>query len=206
MLYIVGNTAFVKPVLDFADAMGLTIDGIVDVNTLLGMEAKAEAKAGRVDWPQQIPQLADLEALKDVEDLELIVAIEDNKMREDFVKFAVGEKLNAKFISLIHPSAILSPSALIGEGSIVLKGAYIGPDVTVGRFCVIGPVVTIGPDCLLADFVSLGSNVHMEEKVKIAEGAKLNANVSVVEGVEIGSWCEVPLRKVVEGDVLDRSQ
>ncbi len=97
---------------------------------------------------------------------------------------------------MIHPTAIVSPAADIGDG--VEIGAYsiIGEDVTVGQgtwigpHVVVDPHVTIGPGCRIFQFaalgaipqdlkfggeksyVEIGSNVTIREYVTIHRGTK----------------------------------
>lgn len=63
----------------------------------------------------------------------------------------------------IHPTAIISPSAQLGEGVSVGAYAIIGPNVKIGARTVIGPHVvldgltTIGDDCHIFQFASVGA-------------------------------------------------
>ena len=61
----------------------------------------------------------------------------------------------------IHPTAIVSPKALIGEG------------VRIGPYCMVGERVEIGANTLLKAFVSV------RDYVKIGEGCTLYENVTV---------------------------
>lgn len=61
----------------------------------------------------------------------------------------------------VHPTAIVDPSAQLGEGTEVGPYTIIGPDVKIGRRGRIGPNVvieyaTLGDDCNVSPFVSLG--------------------------------------------------
>ncbi|WP_208348438.1 UDP-3-O-(3-hydroxymyristoyl)glucosamine N-acyltransferase [Pseudaestuariivita rosea] len=68
----------------------------------------------------------------------------------------------------IHPTAVIDPSALIGEG------AAIGPFVVIGRR------VTIGPNARIASHVSIAENTT------IGPGALLHAGVKIGARVQIG--------------------
>lgn len=64
----------------------------------------------------------------------------------------------------IHPTAIISPDARLGEGVEVGPYSIIGPDVTIGKNTVIGPHVVIqeqtdiGEKCNIAQFSSIGGD------------------------------------------------
>jgi UDP-N-acetylglucosamine acyltransferase len=63
--------------------------------------------------------------------------------------------LTTKLRGQIHPSALVSPEAFIGDG------------VKIGPFC------TVGPDVILEDDVELISHVVVDGKTRIGAGAKL---------------------------------
>ena len=58
----------------------------------------------------------------------------------------VGENLK------IHPSAVIIPPAIIGEGSEIRPGAYIRGNVITGKNCVIGNSTEL-KNCILLDGV-----------------------------------------------------
>lgn len=57
---------------------------------------------------------------------------------------------------MIHPTALIDPSARLGTGVIVGPYAIIGPQVTVGDRCRIGPRATLQRNVLLAEDVRIG--------------------------------------------------
>ncbi|MNO53309.1 UDP-2-acetamido-3-amino-2,3-dideoxy-D-glucuronate N-acetyltransferase [compost metagenome] len=70
-----------------------------------------------------------------------------------------------------HPSAIVDPGAVIGEGSRVwhfvhvCSGARIGRDVSLGQNVFVGNKVVIGDNCKIQNNVSVYDNVILEEGV-----------------------------------------
>ncbi len=62
----------------------------------------------------------------------------------------------------IHPTAILSPDAVIGKGVEVGPYSVVGPSVTIGKGTIIGPHVVIqshtdiGENCRISQFSSIG--------------------------------------------------
>jgi len=73
------------------------------------------------------------------------------------------EKVN-KMISLIHPTAIVDPAAIIGEGTTIGAYSIIGPRVVLGKNNVVGPHVVIEGNTKVGDankfyqFCSVGSD------------------------------------------------
>jgi UDP-3-O-[3-hydroxymyristoyl] glucosamine N-acyltransferase len=82
----------------------------------------------------------------------------------------------------IHPSAVIDPTARLGEN------ACIGP------FCWVGPNSTIGNACKLVCNVSVGADV------KIGDHTLLHAGVSVGDRCEIGSRVIIQPNVTIGGD------
>lgn len=119
---------------------------------------------------------------------ETIVSIGCNKDRKMIV-----EKLDARFAVAIHPSAIVSPSARIGEGTVVMPGAIINADAVIGRHCIVNTGASVGHDCHLEDFchvaphATLCGTVHLGEGVWVGAGAVVNPNIEIGEWTVVGS-------------------
>jgi len=114
----------------------------------------------------------------------------DLKNEANFALVAVGQilspelriKLKDQIIragfelaTVIAPTAYISPSAVIGAGTIVMHGAILNSGVQVGQNCI------INSKALLEHDVSVKDNVH------ISTGAILNGKVSIDEGCFVGS-------------------
>ncbi len=62
----------------------------------------------------------------------------------------------------IHPTAVISPDALLEEGVEIGPYAYVGPFVNIGKNCIIGPHAVIqehtdiGEGCRIYQFASIG--------------------------------------------------
>lgn len=82
----------------------------------------------------------------------------------------------------VHSSAVIDPSAVIGEGAAIGPLAVIGPDVRIGSNARIGPHVSIGR----------GS--------RIGDGALLNAGARIAHGVTAGDRLILQSGAVIGGD------
>jgi len=101
-------------------------------------------------------------------------------------------KKGGQFINLIHPTAILSPSAKIGIGVAIKAFSSIASDVTIGDFVYMQSSVIIGHDVIIENYCHVNSfaffagYVHVEELCTINAGAKLIQNVKVGTGATVG--------------------
>ena len=81
----------------------------------------------------------------------------------------------------IHPSAIVSASAAIGENVIIGSRAILGEHVR------IGDETTIGPGSVIGDNVAIGSDCRIDAHVTIYPGTTLGDRIVVQAGVVLGS-------------------
>lgn len=94
-------------------------------------------------------------------------------------------------VSVIHPTAILSPSCRLGEAVFVKAGAIIETGTSVGDACIIdnGVVIahhnTIHEACHLAPGAALGSGIEIGAATVVGIGA------SIATGCRLGRGCIV---------------
>jgi len=107
----------------------------------------------------------------------------------------------------VHPTAIVHPEAVLGEGVVVGPWALIGPRVHVGDGTEIGPRVLverdthIGEDCRVANGAVLGSDpqdlkfkgeqttLEVGDRTVVREFATLNRGTSASGRTMVGSDC-----------------
>jgi UDP-3-O-[3-hydroxymyristoyl] glucosamine N-acyltransferase len=114
-----------------------------------------------------------------------------------------------EFEPVIHPSAVVDPSAQLGAG------VAVGACSVLGRGVVVGDGVRIFPNVTVYDGVRVGEGSVLHSGVALREGTVLGARVTVHNNAVIGSdgfgyakdedgrWLKIPQagRVVVEDDV-----
>ena len=79
----------------------------------------------------------------------------------------------------IHPSAIVSPGAELGDG------------VVVGPFAIIGPRVTVGSGCVIAAHAILETCVKLGERVKVGSGSIIGGDPQDLKFKGEETWAEI---------------
>jgi len=80
---------------------------------------------------------------------------------------------------VIHPTALIDPSARLGTG------------VTVGPYAIIGPTVPFGDRCRIGPRATLQRNVRLAEDVRIGDGSILGGDPQDLKYGGEETWVEV---------------
>lgn len=138
-----------------------------------------------------------------------IIAIGNNALREK-----IARSMKLPWYTAIHPTAVVSPSAVLGEGTVIMPRAVINAEAKVGCHCIIntgaivehenriGDYVHISPGAALGGGVSVGRETHIgigacvRNHIAICGGCTVGAGAVVVENLEeAGVYVGVPARR-----------
>lgn len=156
------------------------------------------AKAGTELWGKSVHN-----SLEQLTPSSFIVAIGDNKTR-----LRLFERLLAKGFApatVLHPSAIISEMASVGQGTYVGPLAVVNADAQVGDNCIINSGAIVEHDCIVQSHSHISVGVHLGGKTKIQEGCLFGISASSLPSVQIGKWSVVGAGAVVTRDVADYS-
>jgi sugar O-acyltransferase (sialic acid O-acetyltransferase NeuD family) len=109
--------------------------------------------------------------------------------------------LGVKVATLVHPTAIIAPSATIGEGCVVQAGANISSDVTLGRGVKVNSGAMLTHDVAVGDFASIAPGAVVLGRARIGAGAYVGGNATVLPRICIGDEALVGAGSVVTRDV-----
>lgn len=181
-MYLYGASGHAKVIIDILNAQGIKIKGIFDDN-------------------ENIKSLLEYPVIKPIEiQSPLIISIGSNEIRKK-----IADEINVEFGSAIHPSAIISEYAKIGEGTVVMQNAVIQSSSTIGKHCIINTSASIDHDCEVGNFVHISPNAAICGNVSIGEGTWIGAGTTVIQGVKIGKWCIIGAGSVVTKDIPDNA-
>ncbi len=116
---------------------------------------------------------------------------------------ALFEQHRVPLVSAVHPTAIVSPFASLGPGSVVSAGAVLAPGVKLGRSCIINTSAVVEYDVLLGSWAQIGPGAIVCGGVTLGEGSWIGAGATVIEGVTIGASVMVGAGAVVTRDLPD---
>ncbi len=93
--------------------------------------------------------------------------------------------------SVVHPSAIVSPSAKLGLGSFVGPLAVISTNAVIGDHCIVHLHASIGHDASIGGFCAILPGARISGAVEVGHRVLIGSNAFVAAGVRIGNDCQV---------------
>jgi len=158
-IIIIGAGGFAAVVAETAILAGHEIIGFADDNKAIKTKIFNEY--------QVISTIEDLIKGKNFGFDHFIIAIGHNETRKQFFLQLIKKHSST---SIIHPNAIISASAKIGIGNIILAGTVINANSIIGKNNIINSLVLIDHDsqinnhCHIAQGTIIGSNVVINDK------------------------------------------
>lgn len=130
---------------------------------------------------------------------DVFCAAGDNALRE--MLFAKIDK--SRCPALIHPAAVISPSATIGEGCLVMPGVVVNADSRIGKGSILNTACSVDHDCLLGDFVHVSPGVRLAGSVNVGSGTWIGIGAAVIQNTTLGCNVVVGAGAAVISNVPD---
>ena len=180
-MILYGASGHGKVIIDILEANNTPIDYIVDdnpqVNEVLGYEVRRNT--GRYD--------------------EAIISIGSAEIRRKIV-----ENIDVKkYPVAIHPTAVVSPRAKIGEGTVVMQGAIIQTCVEIGKHCIINTGASVDHECKIGDYVHIAPRATLSGDIEVGDGTWIGVGAVVKQCIKIGRNCMIGAGATVVKDVPD---
>jgi sugar O-acyltransferase (sialic acid O-acetyltransferase NeuD family) len=106
-----------------------------------------------------------------------------------------------EIVSVVHPSAVVSPSAEVGAGATILARAVVGADTRLGEDVIVNTAAVVEHDCRIGDHAHLATGALLASGVEVGDGAHVGAGAVVRQGIRIGAGAIVGAGAAVVRDV-----
>ncbi|MBW8736001.1 MAG: acetyltransferase [Streptomyces turgidiscabies] len=130
---------------------------------------------------------------------EFVVAIADAEVRRRLARQFEDRGLRAA--TVIDPRAVVSPTARIGRGCVVLGQAFVSAGTVLGAHVQVNYHASIGHDTVLEDFVTILPGANIAGNVTVGAGSTVGSNAAVLQGRRIGPSVMVGAAALVTRDV-----
>jgi UDP-perosamine 4-acetyltransferase len=97
-----------------------------------------------------------------------------------------GKAAGFTFARVVHPSAVVSGAAEIGEGTQVMAGAVIQCGARIGANSIINTRASVDHDCRLGETVHIAPGATLSGAVHIGDRCHIGTGAVVIQGITIG--------------------
>jgi sugar O-acyltransferase (sialic acid O-acetyltransferase NeuD family) len=108
---------------------------------------------------------------------------------------------SARWATLVHRVAWVSPSAALGEGAVVLAGAVVNAGAAIGRHVIVNTRAVIEHDVRIGDFAHVAPGAVIGGGATVGADAFIGLGGLVRDHVTIGAGATVGMGAVVVDDV-----
>jgi sugar O-acyltransferase (sialic acid O-acetyltransferase NeuD family) len=149
--------------------------------------------------------LAFINKLRDQElnpaDFDCIAAIGggNGEARQTMTQFMESHGFKSR--SLIHKTAIISPTADIGRNIQLLAGSIIGPFASIGDYSIINSGANVDHDCTIGRNCHLAPRAALAGEITVEDNVFVGTNATILPRLRIGSGAAVGAGAVVTKDV-----
>ena len=187
-LVLWGASGHGKVVLDVARGMGR-------FKTISFIDDACEEPAREFCGCQVFGASRYLQLLKDKGCSQYLVSIGKNEMRAACFQRAFDHGLLPA--TLVHPSAVISESARLENGTVVMAKVVINAGAQIGKNCIVNTAAVVEHDCRVGDHVHLSPGVLLGGGVTVHPFAHVGIGAIALPGAEIGEGAIVGAGAVV---------
>lgn len=114
------------------------------------------------------------------------------------------KRRGGKFITLVHPTAIVAKTALIGEGNILDPFTIVGPNVKLGDFNLLTSQSIISHDCVVGDYNFFATSLLCGYNV-VGDDNYFGIRGTTLPDISIGNRNVIQAGMIVDKNVEDDS-
>jgi sugar O-acyltransferase (sialic acid O-acetyltransferase NeuD family) len=107
----------------------------------------------------------------------------------------------ARFLTLVHPSAIVGRAVSLGEGVVLCPRVTLTCDITVGSMAMINCHSSAGHDVSIGAWATISAHCDLTGGTSVGDGAFLGSGARVLPGKKVGAGATVGAGSVVIRDV-----
>jgi sugar O-acyltransferase (sialic acid O-acetyltransferase NeuD family) len=122
------------------------------------------------------------------------------KSRLNFLNKDISKQMS--FITIIHPTALIADTAIIGEGNIINPNCVIGPNATIGNNNILTSYSFISHDCHVGNN-NFFSTSGLSGNVTVGDNNFFGVRVTVIPEVIIGSNNLIQAGMTIDKNVSD---
>src|SRR3954470_13847742 len=128
-----------------------------------------------------------------------IVAIGDNRVRRSYAEKLATAGLT--LVNAVHPSAVISPTAVLGQNVVVAAGVIICTEARVGDSAILNTAAAIDHECEIGEAEHLAPGVRLAGRAWVGGGCFIGIGASILRCLKVGEHSIVGGGALVRRDV-----
>lgn len=115
--------------------------------------------------------------------------------------YALMSELTIRTVNIIHPTAYLTPSVILGENVLIGPFCVLTTDIRIGNCVHINPQCGIGHDACIGDYSTLYWNVNVSGAVRIGKRCEIGSQTVIKQLITLADDVVTGAGSVVVKDV-----
>ena len=195
---VIGSSGYAKVVIDLIEKEGkYNIIGMLDTTKSIGDYVFGYEVLGEEKHLQN--------SIEKYKLIGCVIAIGDNWIRSIVRNKIKNIDPNFKFLTIIHPSAVIARGVKIGVGSVIMAGVVINSNATIGDFCILNTNSSLDHDGIMGNFSSIAPNASTGGNVSIGDFSVISIGANIIHNISIGRHSVIGAGSTVLNDIKDYS-
>ena len=119
--------------------------------------------------------------------------------------FTKLKKIGFNILTIIDKTAIVSKTAIIGEGVYIAKGAIVNTEAKIGKLCIINTKSVIEHECQVGDYSHIAVGTVLCGNVEVGTNVFVGAGSTIIQGINIANNCTIGAGSVVISNIMENS-
>lgn len=116
-----------------------------------------------------------------------------------------AKSLGFRFLTVVHPSAVVAANVNLGEGAQIMAGAIIQPQTELGANVIINTGAIVDHNGRIGDHVHVAPGAVLAGSVSVGSGTLIGAGANLATGVNVGAHTLIGAGSVVVRDIPGHS-
>lgn len=109
--------------------------------------------------------------------------------------------IGAEIPSIASSSAVVSPHATLGDGSIVFHQAVVNAGARIGENCIINTSALVEHEAIVGNHCHISTAAVLNGCVVVNDECFIGSNATIIQGIQVGAGALVAAGSVVTSDV-----
>lgn len=147
------------------------------------------------------PVIGPISDLANVPHDAVVVAMGNGHVRQRI--FAALQERGERFLTAIHPTAVIGANVQIGAGTMIAANAVANTGSVIGQNVILNTACTIDHHNDIGDHAHIAPGAHLGGEVRVGEGALIGLGAVIMPQRRVGRWSIVGAGAVVVQNVDD---